>query len=115
MNELFLRHEYAYMPNICSDFFYAIITGCKSIYYDAMDIYGHNYNTFSIIPSYHKDKVTPTYHKFDNMLKKIFQGDKITEEQFYISCKILLELRQSISFWTAKILFRETYGFKELH
>jgi len=89
MNEVFLKHEYAYMPNICSDFFYAIISGCKAIHYDAMDIYGHNYNTFSIIPSYHKDKVTPTYHKFDNMLKEIFQGDKITEEQFYISCKML--------------------------
>lgn len=90
MNEIFMKHEYAYMPNICSDFFYAIISGCKAIHYDAMDIYSHLYNNSSIIPSYHKDKVTPTYHKFDNMLKKIFQPrDKITEEQFYISCKML--------------------------
>lgn len=89
INEVFLRHEYAYIPNICSDFFYATISGCKAIYYDVMDIYTHNYATSSIIPSYHKDKVTQTYLEFDDMLKNMFTGEKITEEQFYLSCRML--------------------------
>ena len=89
MNEVFLRYEYAYIPNICSDFFYAAISGCKAIYYDAMDIYTHKYDNFSIIPSYHKDKVTSTYFKFDNLLKTMFDGSDLTEEQFYLSCRML--------------------------
>lgn len=89
INEVFLRHEYAYIPNICSDFFYATISGCKAIYYDAMDIYTHNYTNCSIIPSYHKDKVTSTYFKFDDMLKNMFTGNQITDEQFYLSCRML--------------------------
>jgi hypothetical protein len=89
MNEIFLKHEYAYIPNISSDFFYATMSGCKAIYYDATNIYQHKYDTFSIIPSYHKDKVTPTYFKFDNMLKNMFTGKELTEEQFYLSCRML--------------------------
>ncbi len=89
MSELFLKHKYAYIPNICSDFFYAVISGCKPIYYDAMSIYEHVYGTSSIIPSYHKDKVTPVYHKVDNILKNLFTGGEINEEQFYFSCRML--------------------------
>jgi hypothetical protein len=89
INEVFLKHEYAYIPNICSDFFYATISGCKAIYYDAMDIYTHNYTNFSIIPSYHRDRVTSSYLRFDEMLKNMFTGEKITEDQFYLACKML--------------------------
>jgi hypothetical protein len=89
INEIFLKHEYAYIPNISSDFFYATLSGCKAIYYDAMEIYTHKYDNFSIIPSYHKDKVTPAYYKFDDMLKNMFTGEGITEEQFYLTCRML--------------------------
>ena len=89
LNEVFLKHKYSYFPNVCSDFFYSTIAGCEAIYYDCLNIYDHIFETDAIIPSYHKDKVTPTYLKFDNMLREMFDGNGITEEQFYLSCRML--------------------------
>lgn len=89
INEVFLKHKYAYIPNICSDFFYSTISGCEAIYYDCKEIYKPIFSTDAIIPSYHPKDVTPTYLKFDEMLKNMFDGNGITEEQFYLSCKML--------------------------
>jgi hypothetical protein len=89
LNEVFLRHKYSYIPNICSDFFYSTIAGCEAIYYDALDIYNQKYHTDSLIPSYHKSKVTKTYLEFDNILKNLFGGNGITEEQIYLSGRML--------------------------
>lgn len=89
LNEVLLKHKYAYIPNVCSDFFYCTISGCEAIYYDCLDIYRQVFSTDAIIPSYHKSKVTPTYLKFDDMLKTMFTGNGITEEQYYLSCRML--------------------------
>lgn len=89
LNEVFLKHKYGYFPNVCSDFFYSTISGCEAIYYDALDIYTKRYVTDSIIPSFHKSDVTETYLKFDDILKNMFTGNGITEEQIYLSGKML--------------------------
>ena len=90
LNNIFCSHKYAYIPNICSDIFYATIAGCKAIHYDISDIFDINYYTSSIIPSYHKSIVTETYFKFDNLLSNLFTfGDEITDEEYYVSYKML--------------------------
>ena len=90
LNNIFLTHKYAYIPNVCSDMFYATISGCKAIHYDISDIFDINYYTYSIIPSYHKSRVTETYFEFDNLLSNLFTpGDEITDEEYYIAYKML--------------------------
>jgi hypothetical protein len=90
LNNIFRSHKYAYIPNICSDMFYATIAGCKAIHYDIIDIFDINYYNCSIIPSYHKSRVTKTYFEFDHFLSNLFTfGDEITDEEYYVAYKML--------------------------
>lgn len=120
VNTLLRSSKNIYLPLVCSDVFYASLSGCTVHFYECLDLYAKDKSGAIITNSYAKPDLTDSFYKFDSLIREIYGGKSNSSEIKYLnSCMLSLksiqsrdELNQSLSKFTKDIFVKSNFDFE---